>query len=97
MLGGCMSRGPSGSTTPSREEVGMRLHEWTFLAVPEVGAGKGTSGVVVARVVGVCVACGLMRSAPVRAGEDRWFDLSGDCRTGPERAEDERVSHAGGG
>jgi hypothetical protein len=68
----------------------MRAHHWSFLGMADTKA-PATEGWT-ARVIGVCAACGLTRVLTIAGHRDHHFDLSGDCRTPQERAEERRVA-----
>jgi hypothetical protein len=71
----------------------MRPHQWSFLAAP--GSGPAPASTWSARVIGLCAACGVTRVLEVDDQRERRFDLSGDCRTAIERADDMRRAESG--
>jgi hypothetical protein len=69
----------------------MRHHAWRWLATALSPAdADGSSS---ALLIGVCVACGIVRTLRVEDGREASFDLSGDCRTTQEQADDRRRAY----
>jgi hypothetical protein len=69
----------------------MRHHEWTWLAVAAGPAATDGSGS--ALLIGVCKACGTVRTLTVGDGRDVRFDVTGDCRTTQEQADERRRAY----